>query len=766
MEQQMPVIEWFAYAGPNRRSDRKVVEVTLKFGPADQNAFPTSSNEIKRLLVEGGILAEVEHFPGETLPGERMAWYSSLLMQTALLFQQKAGHRVSFTSVSVCSGKQLCIALVEHQHIDVGMTAVKLAIELLTGKRRLLAEPFRMFREFALQRRLPVETEAIIHAAVERDIPCIQLEQNPYKREDFSDLSGGACIRKNGLLMLGHGKFQRVLEGTFPLDGPEFLKDLLRDRDRRRALLDQLEIPVAQPVTAAGAPAAQFHLVVVNGEVTTLTGPPHVAPPCLDDVHTTYVKYALDINREVGLAPVAVTISSEDISKSPQGAGDGVLDFVLAPKLESFTAKQAGGVPGGLQISANAIVEWLFPGRCTARLPIIAVTGTNGKTTTTRMINHVMTFAGRRPGMVCTDGVFIDGEVVEEGDACMDVGHFKVLTSKEVDIAVLETHHAGIMSRGFAFQWCDIAICLNVSEDHLGVGNVNTVEDMAAVKQALPERARHAAILNADDPFCMAMLKAVKAEKVCLVSMELPFADLAVRAAGRKACFCVLEAVDSKEWLVIHDDGKRLPVIPVDGIPATFNGMARFNVSNAMHTAVACYLAGVDVNSLGQALQCFTSGYDTTPGRMNEFDDLPFRIIMDFAHNPDGFRNVAEFVDRQSVNGRKMVVFAGTGDRTDETLEKMSAELAGHFDFYFCKEHLRLEDANERKRRPVAKIMQKGLLDAGVPESRTAVLMHGEEVIFSIFDACHPGDLLIMLLGHVEKHLLAGYISKYIRQGT
>ena len=352
----MPVIEWFAYAGPNRRSDRKVVEVTLKFGPADQSAFPESSSDIRQLLVEGGILTGAEDFPAKTLPGERMAWYSSLLIQTALLFQQKAGHRVTFTSVSVCAGKQRCIALVEHQHIDVGMTAVKLAIEVLTGKRRLLAEPFRMFREFALQRRLPVETEAIINAAAERDIPCIQLEQNPYKREDFSELTFGACIRNNGLLMLGHGKFQRLLEGTFPLDGPEYLRGLLSDRDRRRALLDQFEIPVAQPQTAAGISAAQFHLVVVNGEITTLTGPLHVAPPCLDDVHPAYVQYALDINREVGLAPVAVTISSEDISKSPQGPCDGVIDFVLAPELERYAAKRAGGVPGGVQSSANALV--------------------------------------------------------------------------------------------------------------------------------------------------------------------------------------------------------------------------------------------------------------------------------------------------------------------------------------------------------------------------------------------------------------------------
>jgi cyanophycin synthetase len=762
----MPAIEWFAYTGPNRRSDKKVVEITLKFSAADQDAFPQHSSEIKSLLTEGGVLAEGDSFPEKDLPDERMAWYSSLLAQTTLLLQQKAGHRVSFTAFSACPEQNRCIALAEHQHIDVGMTAAKLAIELLTGKRKLLDEPFRMFRGFALQRLLPVESEAIMRAAERRDIPFIQLEQNPYKREDFKELTGDACIRRNGLLMLGHGKYQRFLEGTFPLDGPESLRGLLTSGERRRALLDNLNIPVVRSGTAANSVAGQFRLLAVNGRITAVAAPPESAAPRLQDVHESFVDGALTINREVGFAPVAVVISCQQISAPPVSGVSGVLDFELAPQLDIYAGKQADGLPDGVQATASAIVDWLFPDQGKSRLPVIAVTGTNGKTTTVRMINHVMAFAGRKPGMVCTDGVFLNGEQVAKGDECMDVGHYKVLTSKAVDIAVLETHHAGIMSRGFAFRWCDIAICLNVSDDHLGVGNVDTVEDMAAVKQALPQRARDVAILNADDPYCLAMLPALKAKKVCLVSMELSAEQLAVHVANQSACFCVLEPLHDKKWLVIHAAGQRLPVTAIDAIPATFDGMAGFNVSNAMHAAVACYLAGVEAGQVGQALQNFASSYETTPGRMNVFEDLPFRIIMDFAHNPAGFRNVAEFVDRQTTSGRKMVVFAGTGDRTDETLENMSAELAGHFDFYFCKEHLRLEQPNERKRRLVAKVMQKGLLDAGVPESQTALLMHGEEVIFRIFDACQPGDLLIMLLGHVEKHLLPGYIREYARQRT
>ena len=143
-------------------------------------------------------------------------------------------------------------------------------------------------------------------------------------------------------------------------------------------------------------------------------------------------------------------------------------------------------------------------------------------------------------------------------------------------------------------------------------------------------------------------------------------------------------------------------MVATNRIPASFDGVARFNVSNAMHAVVACYMSGVEIESISAALQRFEASYEITPGRMNVFGDLPFKIIMDFAHNPDGFRNISEFVDRQVVTGRKLVAFAGSADRTDETLRKMSHELAGHFDFYFCKDHVPSDKRNPEKKRLVA----------------------------------------------------------------
>lgn len=760
----MPAIEWFAYTGPNRRTDETVVEITLRFRPADRHCFPQRASEIKEILIRCGVLGPEECFPEKKLSDERMAWYSSLLLETAMLFQRKAGHPVSFASVTCDSEQSCCKALLGYEHNDVGLTAVKLAVDLMTGKRKQLEEPFRMFKEFAFQRRLPVETRAIMKAARRLDIPCTRLEQIPYQRSDFDELTGGRCIRENGLLMLGHGAGQHVLDGTFCLDSPGDLRNLLDDGDQRRALLKKLDIPVMVPGERQESGKHNFSLFAVDGKVTAVASPRGFRNLRLEDVQAGHIEYALVVNRAIGFGPVAVIISTADISKPPSLPNEGLVDFQLAPRFDLLLDGQADQQSSGLDSTADAIIGWLFPDKSVACMPVIAITGTNGKTTTTRMINHILMSAGHKPGMVCTDAIFLNGQEVEKGDKSTPTGHLKVLTSKAVDIAVLETHHAGIIGRGFAFQWCDIAVCLNVSEDHLGVADVDTVEQMAEVKRALPERARNAVVLNADDPYCLDMLQSVTARKICLVSMESTAEELAACDATSSACFCVLECLDGEECLVIYNDGHRLPVVASNRIPATFDGAARFNVSNAMHAVVACYMTGIEIKLISAAMQRFVSSFETTPGRMNVFDDLPFKIIMDFAHNPDGVRKISEFVDLQAVTGRKLVAFAGTADRTDETLKKMSHELAGHFDFYFCKDHVPLDKRNPRKKRLVAHIMQEGLLEAGVPESQTALFKNGKEVIFEIFDACEPGDLLILLLGYVEKQLLPDYVREYAQR--
>ena len=449
----MPDITFLPYYGPNRRSDITVVEITLNFNSDDQNSFPQHTNEVRELLVTAGILTREERFPEQALPAERMAWFSSLLIQTALLLQRKTGHRVNYVSLSSMPEENRCIAVVEHEHHDVGATAVKLAYELVSGQRKLLAEPFRMFKEFARERLLPLDSGAIIRAARARDIPCVHLERQPYRREDFEHLTAGDCIRRNGLLMLGHGIHQHVLDGMFCLDKSANIKSLIGDRPQRAILLEKLGIPVSRADGYKLAGVETYHFIAVNGCVTAVIDHADGQSKPVGDFRASLVDQVLAVNREVGYAPVVVSVVAANISRPSAQTSDAVVDFTLAPDLDQYLGQLTGIGSALLRVTANAIIDWLYPANSKVHMPIIAVTGTNGKTTTTRMINHILEQANRKPGMVCTDGVFINDQKLFDGDQCTISGHMKVLTSKEADIAVLETHHAGILRRGFAFQW-------------------------------------------------------------------------------------------------------------------------------------------------------------------------------------------------------------------------------------------------------------------------------------------------------------------------
>jgi len=637
----MPIIEYFPYMGPNRRSDKTVVEITLKFGSDQGDGFPVSVPEARQLLIDGGICTKDETFPRQPLPEESKAGFSSLLAQTALLLQRKTGHRVSFYSILPVTSPDLCIALVEHEHCDVGMTAVKLAWELLSGKRRFLKEPFEMFSRFAQDRLLPLETEAIIKAAQRRDIPCTHLERQPFSREDFDELTGGKCIQRNGLLMLGHGVHQHVLDGTYCLDKPEDFKDLLNQH-------------------------------------RMLSG---------------------DFDPD----------SPEDI-----------------------------------------LIDRLFPDKDRVRMPIIAVTGTNGKTTTSRMVAHILLVSGRKPGLVCTDGIYLNGQLLEEKDQSTRIGHLKVLASKLVDVAVLETHHLGILGDGFSSYWCDIAICLNVTEDHLGTRNIDTLEQMAEVKKALIERARQAAILNADDPYCMAMLDSVSAGKTCLVSMGSDIEKLRARVDNENACFCVLESIGGEQWMVIYDQENRLPLMTANSIPATFDGTAGFNISNAMHAVVAGYMAGIGLRHIKKGMESFNMSFENTPGRLNFYEGHPFRVLMDFAHNTDGMRQLSEFVERLKVSGRKLLMFQAKGDLEDKYVKDFAAAAAGHFDHFVCRTHP-LHPGPDKHKTPG--ILKAALLEASVGENQITVTTDPVFAVNTMLKMGAEGDLLVFAPGSGQPRL-------------
>jgi len=755
----MPEILFFPFFGPGRRSDLRVVEIRLDFGADDTGLSSQQLAGVRQLLLETGVIKAGENYPEKPLAEHRFVRYSELLAQTAVLLQNKNGHRVKFFSVTHEQNRDRCTALVEHEHSEVGMAAVKLAIEVVAGKIQSFAGDYAVFAGFARERLLPIETEVIIKLARRRNIPVFQLEREPLKGHFDSSLR----VRPNGLLILGYGSNCHVVDGTFCVDrAGDYLKALLRNPDQRRLVLENLKInTVKHERTSAGADSHLFHLLNINGRVTALEQLTGGELQLVEHVHESLIEMCRAINTEVACAAIAVSLRAASLSLPLSQTGAAVLDFSPAPDLGQLLAALKDG-PDLMEVAAGDLLDWLFSGSESASMPVIAVTGTNGKTTTSRMLSHILQKSGHRPGLVCTDGIFLNGRQLTQTDASTFIGHARVLTSTQVDAAVLETHHRGIAIRGFAFQQCAVAVCLNVTEEHLEPGEIETLEEMAVIKRALLERASDTAVLFADDERCLGMVGFLSANRICLVSLRSGVARLREFVPPEQACFCVLETVENEAWIVLYKQWVRLPVMPVNHIPATFDGTARFNVSNAMHAIAAAYFSGLDIDSIRSALGVFSAGELFTPGRMNEFKGLPFRVFIDFAHNPDGMRNICDFVDRTKVKGRKLIAFAVAINRTEVASAKLVHEVAGHFDFYFCKDYAPREGGNIAC---LAPFIQQTLIAEGVPEEQTAVVTFGREVIYDILDSCEPGDLLMLVLGYVEKLTVPAYIRDYASRG-
>ncbi len=754
----MPEILFFPYFGPGRRSDLRVVEIRLDFDAVSavgSDNFPIQTSEIRQLLLDAEVLSSTENYPDCAPAEDRLTNSLELLAQTALLFQSLNGHRVSFSCVTRESGRNRYTVLVEHESSVVGMAAVKLAVDMFSGTISSLAQPYGVFSRFARERALPLETQVIIELARRRDIPVFQLEREPLA----GCFNTGLRIRRNGLLIVGHGKNSHVLDGTFCVDrSGDYLKALLRNPGQRRDLLKQAGIPTAQMGNNGADESGLFHLLLVNGRVTAIRPSADGESGVVGEMHESLIEMCQVIHDKAPCAAIAVSLNAASLSKPLAQTGDAVIDFNLAPDLEQVFSRCADR-QGLMERAAGDLLDWLFGGNGSARIPLITVTGSNGKTTASRMISHIMQTAGRSPGLVCTDGIFLNGRQLTSTDASSFIGHARVLTSNQAGIAVLETHHRAIAIRGFAFHQCDVAVCLNVTEEHLREGEIETLEEMARIKCALLERASDTAILFADDERCLGMIERLGAKRICLVSLQSGVDQLNGFVAAERACFCVLETVENEAWIILYQQGERIAVMPVSKIPATFDGAARFNVSNAMHAIAAAYFAGTEIGSIRSALGVFSAGERFTPGRMNEYRGLPFRLIVDFAHNPDGMKNICDFVDQVEVTGRKLIAFAVDANRTKETNAKVARAAAGHFDFYFCKEYEPVEGGRIPCRAP---LIQQVLIDEGVPAEQTTVVSYGRDAIYQVLDACQPGDFLMLLLGNVEKPKAPAIIRDYI----
>ena len=463
-----------------------------------------------------------------------------------------------------------------------------------------------------------------------------------------------------------------------------------------------------------------------------------------DEIHPENIWMAERIAKLIGLDICGIDVVTEDISQ-PLRENDGVIVEVNAAPGFRMHVCPSQGLPRNV---AAPVMEMLFPPGTPSRIPILAVTGTNGKTTTTRLLAHIYKQTGKIIGYTTTDGTYIGDFIVEKGDNTGPQSAELILKDPTVEVAVLETARGGILRSGLAFDRSDVGVVLNVSADHLGIGDIDTIEQMATLKSVVAESVdpKGYAILNAEDPLVVKMAKRVKSQ-IAYFSMnpENEVLQNHVRNGG-------LAAVYENGYLSIIKGDWTLRIEQAVNVPLTMAGLAPFMIANALAAALAAYSSGVAIEQIRSGLATFEASVAQTPGRMNLFNMGSYHALVDYAHNAASYEALGGFV--RNWPGETIGVIGGPGDRRDEdlfNLGKLSAEI---FKQIIVKED---NDTRGRPRGNAAHFISAGIAQANGPAAYQTILDE-TEAIETALDQAPSGSLVVILPESVSRAI--GLIEK------
>lgn len=450
-----------------------------------------------------------------------------------------------------------------------------------------------------------------------------------------------------------------------------------------------------------------------------------------DKVHPSNVVMAERISRIIGLDICGIDVMTTDISKPLSETQGAVLEVNAGPGFRMHLSPTTG-LPRNV---AAPVIDKLFPQGSTGVIPIVAVTGTNGKTTTTRLIAHIAKQEGYKVGYTTSDGVYIQNRLLMGGDCTGPISAEFVLKDPTVNFAVLECARGGLLRAGLGFKSCDVGIVTNVSEDHLGLKGIHTLDQLAKVKGVIPETVSPDgySILNADDDLVYEMRKDV-VSNVALFSMDED--NPRITEMQEKGG---LTAIYENGYITICKGTWKLRVIKAANVPLTFGGKAEFMIQNVLPAVLTAHIKGMNIDDIKVALETFQPSPSQTPGRMNLFQFQNFQLLLDYAHNPAGMRAVKKFTDKIEASV-KVGIITGVGDRKDEdtfNIGKISAEM---FDEIIIRQdqHLRGGSADE-----IISILKKGIAAHDPNKKVTVIKKEKEAVTYAIKNA--QKDALIVI---------------------
>ena len=476
--------------------------------------------------------------------------------------------------------------------------------------------------------------------------------------------------------------------------------------------------------------------VIKDGEIVNLKDTANLstggtATDVTDIVHPENIFMAERISKVIGLNICGIDLMTSDISKPVSVTGGAVLEVNAGPGFRMHLAP-TDGLPRNV---AAHVMDMLYPHGSTARIPIVAITGTNGKTTTTRLIAHMVKMMGHKVGYTTSDGIYIQNHMLDKGDCTGPVSAEFVLKDPTIDFAVLETARGGLLRAGLGFKKCDIAIVTNIAPDHLGMRGINTVEQMARLKGVVPETVTPEghAILNADDDLVFNMRKNLECN-VALFSMDENNPRIKKHAERNG-----LSAIYENGFVTICKGTWKMRVAKVVNIPLTFGGKARFMIQNVLPAVLTGFIRGFDLRDIKMAIESFIPSPAQTPGRLNLFKFKDFSVLLDYAHNEAGMAALHDFIE--NLDGKPTVgIIAGIGDRREEDNEGIGKMAAVMFDEIIIRQDKNLRGKTEKE---LIDMLSSGIKKHDPNKKITIIPSESEAITHAITNAV-PGSLIVI----------------------